>query len=232
MYDQQDPLSGGPSTTSTHYSVHTSHTTDTKHSNRSRRSEKKHKAKIPNDLKLGPKRGWTEQQNLVMSRKFHEEMLKKAHSYIGKELNEHERRLKVNAVLFDQSTAQDNARKFAEKKTSEENKRLLKRLLKVEMQETEITKTNAPGCAEKVRFRRQKKARKKALRASKQHKVRALQCDHICLFIFILSLIDQRNILSLTLCLFLLPSSLSSLSSLSSFSLFQSSWTKLIVRME
>jgi len=44
-------------------------------------------------------------------------------------------------------------------------------LLKIEMQETEITKTNAPGCAEKVRFRRQRKARKKALHASKQHKV-------------------------------------------------------------
>ena len=50
---------------------------------------------------------------------------------------------------------------------SEENKRLLKRLLKIEMQETEITKTNAPGCAEKVRFRRQRQARRRRC-ASKQ----------------------------------------------------------------
>ena len=42
---------------------------------------------------LGPKRGWTEQANLEMTRKFHEEMLKKAHSYIGKELDEQNRLL-------------------------------------------------------------------------------------------------------------------------------------------
>ena len=130
---------------------------------------KKHK--VHSDLQLGPKRHWTEQQNLVMSRRFHEEMLSNAHSHIAKELNAHEKRLKIAATLFDQSTAQENARRFRQKKTSEENKRLLKRLLKIEMQETEITKTNAPGCAEKVRFRRQRKARRKALRASKQHKV-------------------------------------------------------------
>jgi len=158
-----DALNGGPSTSSM-----ASH-----HSKRSTRSSRKKKKKPSGhtDLNLGPKRGWTEQANLEMTRKFHEEMLKKAHSYIGKELDEHENRLKTAAKLFDQSTARENAQRFQQARTSSENKRLLKRLLKVEMQETEITKTNAPGCAEKVRFRRQKKARKKALRASKQHKL-------------------------------------------------------------
>jgi hypothetical protein len=157
-----DPLSGGPSLASIQ-------SNQSKRSTNSKRKKKHHK--VSSDLLLGPKRGWTEQSNLVMTRRFHDEMLRKATSYIGKELDAHEHRLKTAAKLFDQSSAQENARKFAQKKTSAENKRLLKRLLKVEMQETEITKTNAPGCAEKVRFRRQRKARKKALKASKQHKL-------------------------------------------------------------
>ena len=58
-----------------------------------------------------------------------------------------------------------------QKKTSAENTRLLKRLLKVELVETEITKTNQPGCAEQTTRRRQRQARKKALKSSKQHKL-------------------------------------------------------------
>ena len=142
-----DPLSGGPSLASIQ-------SNQSKRSTNSKRKKKHHK--VSSDLLLGPKRGWTEQSNLIMTRRFHDEMLRKATSYIGKELDAHEHRLKTAAKLFDQSSAQENARKFAQKKTSAENKRLLKRLLKVEMQETEITKTNAPGCAEKVRFRRQR----------------------------------------------------------------------------
>jgi len=167
MYEQHDPLAGGPSITS----VTTSHVSNLTNGSRKSKANKHKKHKTHSDLQLGPKRHWTEQQNLVMSRRFHEEMLSNAHSHIAKELNAHEKRLKIASQLFDQSTAQENARRFRQKKTSEENKRLLKRLLKIEMQETEITKTNAPGCAEKVRFRRQRKARKKALHASKQHKV-------------------------------------------------------------
>lgn len=139
------------------------------HAQRRRRRKKKPGVSSTNkDLLLGPKRGWSEQQNVVLTRRFHEEMLRKAKSSIGEELHNHERRLKRAAKLFDQTTAKDKARAFQEKMMSEENKRLLKRLLKIEMQETEITKTNAPGCPEKVRFRRQRLARKKALRASKQ----------------------------------------------------------------
>ena len=84
-----DALNGGPSTSSM-----ASH-----HSKRSTRSSRKKKKKPSGhtDLNLGPKRGWTEQANLEMTRKFHEEMLKKAHSYIGKELDEHENRLKTAA---------------------------------------------------------------------------------------------------------------------------------------
>ena len=140
-------------------------------SSRRRRRQKKKKglpSSIKKDLLLGPKRGWSQQQNVVLTRKFHEEMLKKARSSIGADLNAHAARLKQAAKLFDQTSAKDKARAFQEKMMSEENKRLLKRLLKIEMQETEITKTNAPGCAEKVRFRRQRQARRKALRASKQ----------------------------------------------------------------
>ena len=137
---------------------------------RRRRRKKKggHNTSVEKDLLLGPKRGWSEQQNIVLTRKFHEEMLTKAKSSIGADLDAHEARLKQAAKLFDQTSAKDKARAFQERMTSEENKRLLKRLLKIEMQETEITKTNAPGCAEKVRFRRQRQARRKALRASKQ----------------------------------------------------------------
>ena len=126
---------------------------------------------MPSDLLLGPKRHWTVQQNLLMNRQFHESMVRKAQSHIGLQLDKHRRRMAEARKLFDQSTAKKISMAQKQRAISEENKRLLKRLLSVEMQQTEITKTNDNSCAEKMLFRMRRKARKKAVNAARQWKL-------------------------------------------------------------
>jgi len=126
MYEQHDPLAGGPSITS----VTTSHVSNLTNGSRKSKANKHKKHKTHSDLQLGPKRHWTEQQNLVMSRRFHEEMLSNAHSHIAKELNAHEKRLKIASQLFDQSTAQENARRFRQKKNFRRKQKIIETFVK------------------------------------------------------------------------------------------------------
>ena len=122
------------------------------------------------DLLLGPKRHWCTQHELMLNRRFHREMINKATSYVGKVTEEHRARIAKANQIFSTSTAKAKALKQKEQAITADNKRLLKRLLKVEMQQTEITKTNI-NCPEKQLYKMRRRQRKRATRAAKQFKI-------------------------------------------------------------
>ena len=122
------------------------------------------------DLLLGPKRHWCTQHELMLNRKFHREMIENATSYIGRQTEEHRIRMAKVQNIFSTSTAKQKSLRSKELAITADNKRLLQRLLKVEMQQTEITRTNI-NCPEKQLYRMRRRQRKRATRAAKQFKI-------------------------------------------------------------
>ena len=134
-------------------------------------------AQSEKDLSLGPKRHWSNQQKVVADREIHYKLILNAQSIIGKERKQFDEKMKIQRKLFDTSEAKIKAKKLKEAEVVKENKRMLRRLLKIEMTETEITRTNARG-PERERILTLKRARKKALRNSKQFAIDKLNREN------------------------------------------------------
>ena len=134
-------------------------------------------AQTEKDLALGPKRHWSNQQKVVADREIHYKLILNAQSIIGKERKQFDEKMKIQRKLFDTSEAKIKAKKLKEAGVVKENKRMLRRLLKIEMTETEITRTNARG-PERERILTLKRARKKALRNSKQFAIDKLNREN------------------------------------------------------
>ena len=134
-------------------------------------------ANTEHDLALGPKRHWSSQQKVVADREIHYKLIVNAKSIIGRERKRFEEKMKIQRKLFDTSEAKAKAQRFKEQEIVKENKRMLRRLLKIEMAETEITRTNSKG-VERQKDLMRKRARKRAVRASKQFELDRLNREN------------------------------------------------------
>ena len=110
---------------------------------------------------------WQQQQKAC-----HEKALSTMTSFVQEDVRKHMRKIRDDAKLYNNEGMKAASERYKQSRLEESNKEILKRLFLVSVGETPITKINNPQG--KVRERKQRMDRMKAIRQAKQ-----LQMNHI-----------------------------------------------------
>ena len=142
-----------------------------------KKAKKKRRRRKPRfSDQIGVKVSWSTWQWRQGQEEFHNNTLKRATSYVGRQIREHQDRLEKLNSIFDPQKMKELQKVFQQKKMARDNLGMLKRLSMIATEKTAITKTNDPVERRYVNKFRRDKAR--MIRNSKQYDMDMINFDN------------------------------------------------------
>ena len=125
---------------------------------------------------LGVKVSWSTWQWRQGQEKFHKETIRRASSYVGRQIREHQNKLEKLNSIFDPKKMKDLQRAFQQKMIDRDNLGMLKRLSMIATEKTMISKTNDPYERRYINKLRRDKAR--MMQNTKQYELNMVNFDN------------------------------------------------------